>query len=157
MAKEFHGLQSSQDITPHIWFSQTLKNRQEIQTFHHQIQMTLQLTRLPGREIDLPQPISDLRHQLKRAKEDCKTLRSIDHFELYHLREKKQRMTDKDPYIYQFSNTPTHVALTGERINDLSFPEKNKFQRHLPFISIWVFPHHILICLFFDPEFPANP
>lgn len=21
--------------------------------------------------------------------------------------------------------------------------EKNKFQRHLPFISIWVFPHHI--------------
>lgn len=35
--------------------------------------------------------------------------------------------------------------------------EKNKFQRHLPFISIWVFLHHILICLFFDPEFPANP
>lgn len=35
--------------------------------------------------------------------------------------------------------------------------EKQVPERHLPFISIWVFPHHILICLFFYPEFPANP
>lgn len=35
--------------------------------------------------------------------------------------------------------------------------EKKELQRHLPFISILVFLHHILISLFFDPEFPTNP
>ena len=35
--------------------------------------------------------------------------------------------------------------------------EKQVPERHLPLISIWVFPHHIWICLFFYLEFSANP
>ena len=47
---------------------------------------------------------------------------------------------------------PAFLSVSCPRLS-----EKKKFKRHLPFISIWVFLHHIWICLFFDPEFPANP